>query len=408
MRVVSRFDRLYRDNFPFVWAAAHRCGAPDDVVDDVVQDVFVTAYRRLDELHWEVSPRGWLYGVTRRVAFRYRRSAARTARRKSAVAASANRSEHPHHRRDAARALEAILEQVDERQREVFVMAELLGMSAPEIAAELETPLNTVYSRLRLARKRLASIAGSEARLAAEVAATQRCEQPSRRDQERTYAALMPLLGSSWFPVKAGAVAAAKSAVIPAVAVSVALATYLIAGAAKDTSNDTPSEPEVSDAGASRTPSPPPKPSEPTEGAAPKVATAAVSPTPTLPPPTPASAVLRANETSPAATATPPPVETVAQPTPISADALAAEVALIDQAKAALGTGDVAAALTSLDAHARQFPRGQLAEARAATRVRALCKAGRTAEAQTAADALHRTYPKSNLAQQTPRKCPTS
>ena len=118
MRLVSRFDRLYRDNFPFVWAAAHRCGAPADAVDDVVQDVFVTAYRRLDELDWEISPRGWLYGVTRRVAFRYRRSAARTARRNTAVAATSKRSDRPHHRQDAARALESLLEQIDETQRE--------------------------------------------------------------------------------------------------------------------------------------------------------------------------------------------------------------------------------------------------------------------------------------------------
>jgi RNA polymerase sigma-70 factor (ECF subfamily) len=34
----------------------------------------------------------------------------------------------------------------------VFVLAELEQMSAPEIATLLGVPLNTVYSRLRLAR----------------------------------------------------------------------------------------------------------------------------------------------------------------------------------------------------------------------------------------------------------------
>jgi RNA polymerase sigma-70 factor, ECF subfamily len=35
----------------------------------------------------------------------------------------------------------------------VFVMAELDGYTAPEIAGALELPLNTVYSRLRTARQ---------------------------------------------------------------------------------------------------------------------------------------------------------------------------------------------------------------------------------------------------------------
>ena len=83
--VLEQFHALYRGEFAFVWAAARRLGVPPGAVDDAVQDVFVTAYRRLDQLRFEVSPRAWLYGVTRRVASRYHRGAFRRRRRVAAL-----------------------------------------------------------------------------------------------------------------------------------------------------------------------------------------------------------------------------------------------------------------------------------------------------------------------------------
>ncbi len=45
-----------------------------------------------------------------------------------------------------------MLNELDDNQRAVFVMADLEGMRAHEIAEALDVKLNTVYSRLRLAR----------------------------------------------------------------------------------------------------------------------------------------------------------------------------------------------------------------------------------------------------------------
>jgi RNA polymerase sigma-70 factor (ECF subfamily) len=49
--------------------------------------------------------------------------------------------------------LEELLAGLDEAKREVFVMVEVLEMSVPEVVQALEIPLNTAYSRLRLARQ---------------------------------------------------------------------------------------------------------------------------------------------------------------------------------------------------------------------------------------------------------------
>ncbi len=48
--------------------------------------------------------------------------------------------------------LTRILDQMDDAKREVLVLSEWEEMSSPEIAEVLGIPLNTVYSRLRLAR----------------------------------------------------------------------------------------------------------------------------------------------------------------------------------------------------------------------------------------------------------------
>jgi len=47
----------------------------------------------------------------------------------------------------------AALSSLSDEQREVFVLARVEQMSAPEMALVLGVPLNTVYSRLRAARQ---------------------------------------------------------------------------------------------------------------------------------------------------------------------------------------------------------------------------------------------------------------
>ena len=50
--------------------------------------------------------------------------------------------------------VENLLELLDPDKRRVFLLAEVEGMTAPEIAAAEGVNLNTVYARLRAARMR--------------------------------------------------------------------------------------------------------------------------------------------------------------------------------------------------------------------------------------------------------------
>lgn len=146
---------VYETYFDFVWRSARRLGVASLHVDDVVQEVFLVVHRRLAEFEGRSSLKTWLFGITRRIVRDHRRSA----RRKPAEPLGAMEPQDLGPaadvrltREEEARLLHALLDELDEDKREVFVLAELEQMSGPEIADALDVNLNTVYARLRAAR----------------------------------------------------------------------------------------------------------------------------------------------------------------------------------------------------------------------------------------------------------------
>lgn len=49
--------------------------------------------------------------------------------------------------------LQALLDELDEEKREVFVLCELEELSGPQIAEALDLSLSNVYARIRMARQ---------------------------------------------------------------------------------------------------------------------------------------------------------------------------------------------------------------------------------------------------------------
>lgn len=149
------FEDVYRESFGFVWRSARRLGVRDAHLDDVVQEVFVVVHRRLADFEGRSSLKTWLFGITLRVVRDHRRSDRRrdpgppvdpdTLRAAGGPAHDAEKAE-------AVRVLHALLDELDDERREVFVMAELEQMAMPEIADALGINVNTAYARLRIAR----------------------------------------------------------------------------------------------------------------------------------------------------------------------------------------------------------------------------------------------------------------
>lgn len=76
---------------------------------------------------------------------------------------------------------------------------------------------------------------------------------------------------------------------------------------------------------------------------------------------------------------------------------LAAERAMLDVARTALGRGDAENALLATGEHGKKFPRGALSEEREAIAVQALAQAGRLEEAKERAQRFKRAHPESIL-----------
>lgn len=153
----SRLEGVYREHQRFVWSTVRRLGLPDHAVADAVHEVFLVVARRLDDFEGRASMRTWLFGISMRVVKNMRRSESRHRRRTEAVAGEANHAPrtNAYARSEAAATLHRLLDVLDDDKRAVFILAEMEGMSAPEIAEATETNVNTVYARLRAARKRM-------------------------------------------------------------------------------------------------------------------------------------------------------------------------------------------------------------------------------------------------------------
>lgn len=161
---IPPFENVYETYFPYVWRSVQRLGVSDGAVDDVVQEVFMVVHRRLAEFEGRSTLKTWLYGIALRVA-RAHRAKSRASREAPPAAIDhvrapdSSRPDAHAENAEAARVVNALLASLDEDQREVFVLAELEELPAPEIAEALDVKLNTVYSRLRLARAAFAEAA---------------------------------------------------------------------------------------------------------------------------------------------------------------------------------------------------------------------------------------------------------
>lgn len=151
------FEAMYDEHVDRVFRALRRFGVADSALEDAVQDVFVTAYRRLDAFEGRSSLGTWLYGIALHVARSYRRHGRRHPETPTEDAAvldgpSEGNLERALEDAEAVRILHALLDELDDDKRETFVLSELEQLSAPEIAASLGVNVNTVYARVRAAR----------------------------------------------------------------------------------------------------------------------------------------------------------------------------------------------------------------------------------------------------------------
>jgi RNA polymerase sigma-70 factor (ECF subfamily) len=148
--------QIFSEQANFVWRSLRRLGVAAADADDALQEVFLVVFRRIPDYQDRGLLRPWLFAISRQVASHYHRGNKRTETRYQRLVLDTVGTdiEESVARREAEDVVRSFLDELDEPQRMVFYLSDIEGMSAPEIAQALGVNLNTVYARIRLARKR--------------------------------------------------------------------------------------------------------------------------------------------------------------------------------------------------------------------------------------------------------------
>lgn len=152
------FRTLFELEGDYVARSLRRLGVRPSEIEDTVHDVFVAVHDRLHEYDPQRPVRPWLFAFAFRIASAEKRRPYHRAELSTEVpdVADGSRSadelvEENENRAVLLAALAALLPD----QCAVVTLHELDGVPVPEIAAALDIPLNTAYSRLRLGREAL-------------------------------------------------------------------------------------------------------------------------------------------------------------------------------------------------------------------------------------------------------------
>jgi RNA polymerase sigma-70 factor (ECF subfamily) len=154
------FKRLFAMHAGYVWSALRRLGIPPSDLEDLTHDVFLQVHRHLGDFDATRPVRPWLFGFAFRLASQHRRRA----HRRYEFAGDTDAAVHPGAlpdqelgSADDRRLVLEALEAVDMQRRAVFILHDIDGHEMATVAQTLGIPVNTAYSRLRVARAEFAA-----------------------------------------------------------------------------------------------------------------------------------------------------------------------------------------------------------------------------------------------------------
>jgi RNA polymerase sigma-70 factor, ECF subfamily len=148
---------LYDSYAEFVYRSLVGLGIAPARAEDAMQEVFIIANQHLATFEGTFY-KAWLFRIAHSVARNVRRAVRRIEAEPLEVAQLVDRGASPFEhavQAEEIRVLNQLLDQLKDRQREVFVLAELEQMAQTEIAEALGIHVNTVANRLTAARSNL-------------------------------------------------------------------------------------------------------------------------------------------------------------------------------------------------------------------------------------------------------------
>jgi RNA polymerase sigma-70 factor (ECF subfamily) len=156
------FESLVRRNQSLVRGFLRRLAGDATTADDLAQDTFLMAWRRIGTYEGKGSFRGWLCRIAYTQFLQNRRSAKASARREDAVMAQAATSVDERGGVEARLDLDRVLAVLSPEQRAAVALCYGEGMSHQEAADALGLPLGTVKSHVLRGRAKVLGQFGEE------------------------------------------------------------------------------------------------------------------------------------------------------------------------------------------------------------------------------------------------------
>ncbi|MCP3773419.1 RNA polymerase sigma factor [Paenibacillus sp. MZ04-78.2] len=139
-----------------VWSYAYGLTHKHDVADDITQDVFLKAYRRIASFRGDGSVRAWLLTITRNTVLDYQRSPyfrKVTVMDRIETEKAHTSAEEEYLKREDSREMFGKILEMPLPFRDVLLLKAKYEMKPGEIASFLKLPLTTIKTRLHRARK---------------------------------------------------------------------------------------------------------------------------------------------------------------------------------------------------------------------------------------------------------------
>lgn len=156
-RSEAAFLQLYRARTPALYQTARRLTGFDEAnAEDLVQEMWIIAIRKIDLFRWESELKTWLTAILINLARERRKKEEReTALINDLPAESVNSNEMPLF---SAAELEQAIAQLPAGYRQVIVLHDIEGYKHDEIGAILDVSVGTSKSQLHHARRALREI----------------------------------------------------------------------------------------------------------------------------------------------------------------------------------------------------------------------------------------------------------
>ena len=153
----------------YAFRLAFRLLADEDEARDVTQEAFIRVWRHLGRYEPGTRFTTWLYRIVTNLAYDRLRAGRRRRRALDAAGEeaqefSASDAAAMHENRELARRIEVLADELPPRQRVVFVLRDLHGLSVQEVAEILNTATGTVKANLSYARQKLRERLGAAGR----------------------------------------------------------------------------------------------------------------------------------------------------------------------------------------------------------------------------------------------------